>query len=508
MPTLVASLTEDASVLSDVPGSNYGTDNWVYVGTISGSLRRGFFKWDLTGLPAGARVTSAIWHAYQFVAVQGDMSAQPASASWSEGTVTWTSQPGVTGTAVTVPMSSFGLSFQDYDITDLVAQWAQGGRTNYGARFKASNEAGTAGMQFGSSEGSGSADTLTITYTLPHPPNGPIGLYPDTTAPLNRSATNRFSWTFSDDDPGDVQSGFDLRYGPTGTAVGTWTTVSGSTPNSFYDFPAGTFAAGNFEWQVRTHDALDTGGGGAWSASAFFTAANAPAGASITSPVNGATISSPNHLFEWTTSSQDAYEVRTVADVLGAPDTTSIFYTTGIVADPTARAVLLPYPTNSIYVHSQINRRISGLWSGWVSVRNPVSYTQPAAPSVEAISNSPAGAVTVVATHPTPTGDQPAVSEMDVWRRSLIGEGRYDLLQGGVDGKQMVNGTGVSPAAEYWDWETAGSLLGFPQYGYAVLARAANGTTRMSGWTDETSVPGGTTDDGLGGYPDGFDGGY
>lgn len=100
-------------------------------------------------------------------------------------------------------------------------------------------------------------------------PNAPTLNSPATGTTVDMGVTQRLAWTFSDPDAGDTQSKFDLQYR---LGAGAWTTVTGTTPNSWWDAVAGTFTAGNWEWQVRTYDAVGTIG--PWSASSFFTATN------------------------------------------------------------------------------------------------------------------------------------------------------------------------------------------------------------------------------------------
>lgn len=306
-------------------------------------------------------------------------------------------------------------------------------------------------------------------YTLlNNPPNAPALTGPADSVTIDLTSTNRFSWTFSDPDAGDSQSAFDLRYSSDGGS--TWTTVSGTTPNQYVDVASGTFAAGSYEWRVRTYDSR--GSVSSWSSSRFFTAATPPAAVTITAPVNGATISTPTVLVQWSTPAQDAYQVRTVADDgAGNADSSTIYTDTGTVTVPDARSATVAYATNGITVHTQVRIKKNGLWSSYADVSNPVSYTPPATPTVAVAVVQIGGkdvALSVTATHPAPTGSQPTVAYVDIYRRKV-----GDASDGARYATQQAAG------GTWTDYRVASGQ----GYEYRVLAVGGNGTATYSAWT-------------------------
>ena len=80
-------------------------------------------------------------------------------------------------------------------------------------------------------------------------PNAPTGLSP---ANINKDLqeTMRFSWTYSSPS-NDTQRGYGLEYAVNGGAVQT---LSATTPNTYRDFAANTFAEGSVTWRVRVQD--------------------------------------------------------------------------------------------------------------------------------------------------------------------------------------------------------------------------------------------------------------
>lgn len=198
-----------------------------------------------------------------------------------------------------------------------------------------------------------------------------------------------------------------------GVPYPAWTDVTGSTPNTFHDFAAATFAAGDYEWQVRTYDAQ--GVVGPYTASAFFTAATPTGVPTITAPTSGGTVGTNPATVTWSTAGgQDAYQVRRVADNAGAADEATVYYDSGEVTSTTARAHSTPFETNNRYEHIQVRVKLAGLWSSWASIRVLVSYTPPAEPQVNVIVEDESGSIYLDITNPTPGVGEPAVSYNDV----------------------------------------------------------------------------------------------
>jgi hypothetical protein len=309
---------------------------------------------------------------------------------------------------------------------------------------------------------------LIVITELNQAPNAPTGLSPDGVT-IDRTVTQRFSWTFSDPDPDDSESKHDLRYRASGTA--TWTVVSGTTPNQFHDFPGGTFAAGDYEWQVRTYDAQ--GAVGPYSASAFFTAADPPAGPTITDPVNGGTIASETYPVQWSTPEQASYQARRVEDDgAGNPDPTTVYAATGEVPSATARAHTLTFETNNRDEHVQVRIKANGLWSTWSSVRVTVSYTPPAAPTVNVTADSPEGAIGVAVVPGAWPVDVSAVTFTGTGDGGMTGPAATD----GVTGSHVWEAVCVATAADggTFDVKVDGTVVGQAtvgtQFTYAGLS--------------------------------------
>lgn len=337
--------------------------------------------------------------------------------------------------------------------------------TGNGAPYIAARR-GTTGSRLDWVYTDGATSPYTVTYgalVLNTAPNAPTLSSPASNAAIDVTVTNRFAWAFSDPDAGDSQSQFDLQYRTNaGGTTGTWATVTSATPNSFYDFTAGSFTSGtSYEWQVRTYDAL--GAVGPWSSSGFFTAATPQAPPTITAPINGATIGAASTLVTWSEPNQAAYQVQRCADNAGATDTATVYWDSGAVTDTSARQLTVPFETNGRVEHLRVRAQYQGLWSNWSDVRVTVSYTPPAGHQIVLTPNNAAGLLTVGITNVAATGGQPAVAYNDVWVNDGPGTGF------------TRRATNVAPNAPWTHW-TARS--GWDYAGNVrVVAVATNGTT-------------------------------
>lgn len=277
---------------------------------------------------------------------------------------------------------------------------------------------------------------------------------------LDLALPQRATWGFSDADVGDSQSAYDLQYRIVGAP--TWTTVSATTANGYHDFAAGTFTADNFEWQVRTYDAL--GVVGPWTASSFFTAAVSPASLSITAPTSGATVAA-SATFTWVTPSQTNYQVRKVRDIGGVPDTATIYYDSGDVVDVPTRSVTLTFPTNNRYEHLQVCIKDGGAWSAWVSIRVLASYIQPSPGTLVVTADDGAASLLITTTAAAVGVGEPTPVSIDIYIKVSGTSGYGDRLA-----------SGRAPTGE-WTWHTPAHGI---TYEVRTLTTGDNGAQRWS----------------------------
>jgi len=305
-------------------------------------------------------------------------------------------------------------------------------------------------------------------------PNAPALTAPIASIVIDLGITQRFSWTFSDPDPGDTQSQYDLRYRVVG--AGSWTDTTETTPNNFRDIAGATFTAADFEWQVRTYDAL--GADGPYSASEFFTAAAAPSTPTITAPTVDATISNTATL-SWSAPSQTDYQARRVADNAGSPNTAIVYFDTGEITSVPLRTLNVAFEINNRYEHVQLRVKNAGLWSAYATARVFVSYTSVAPGTVSVTADSTTASLEVTTVAGAVVGAAPTPVSVDIYVRetSVRGYGQRmaaALVPGGV-----------------WRWWTPASGI---DYGVRTLTLGSNGSTTWSVLIPNLIYDGGSPD--------------
>lgn len=276
---------------------------------------------------------------------------------------------------------------------------------------------------------------------------------------VSTAGKNRASWAFNDPNVGDSQSAFNFYYRLVGDA--TWTTVTKTSPNPWYDFDAGTLDPGDYEWQVEVYDAA--GEISPRTTSALFTAADPPDGPSITYPINGQTVEQ----FEtaaWSAPAQDSYQLRRVADDAGDPDPATVYFDTGEVAEPLTRSLLVEFDVNDRFEHVQVRVKSSSLWSDWASVQVDVSYTPPPTPTFTTYPDAATGSLLVMIANPTPVGDEPPAAYNDVY------------VDDGTGSERKATELATNTGWRYWTPVSGRDYTG----SIRVVAVAANGTTVSS----------------------------
>lgn len=303
--------------------------------------------------------------------------------------------------------------------------------------------------------------SVAVIYQLA--PNAPTLNSPANNTTLDRTIVQRFAWMFSDPEAGDSQSKYDIRFSADNGA--TWTTYTNSSPNNYHDLQAGALAAGAWQWQVRTYDSQ--GNVGPWSASNFFTAATPPNAPTITSPTSGGTVSGDPFTVTWSTPNQTSYQLQRVADNGGSIDTSTVYFDSNETASTSARSLSVAFPVNARYEWLRLRVKNAGLWSTWTQIRVLVSYTPPpAATGRTATVDNVQGIIDVAWTSPAPTGSQPPVTSVSVWRSR----------DGGITSERVATGQG---ATGFWRFWTPASGV---SYFFAIQTLADNGTSTTSSW--------------------------
>lgn len=167
--TVVLAPVADTYVYSAAPTTNYGAAATLYVGSQSASaVGRALFRFDLSGIPSGATVQSAVFQAYlaQTSASPAllDVELKRSDASWQEMTVIWASQPPYTGAANVLGVG-LAPGYYEWNVASLVQTWV-GGAANNGLALVSKNESAIGWRGFASRESSAPPDPprLVVVY--------------------------------------------------------------------------------------------------------------------------------------------------------------------------------------------------------------------------------------------------------------------------------------------------------------------------------------------------------
>jgi len=154
----------DAFTWSSHPDTNYGGENYL---TVDDGYKRIYIKFNLSSIPSGSVIISATLKLYDYCTTSYEVCVYPASADWSESTITWNNQPDYNSSlqSCSTTSSSATGSWVSWDVTDIVKEWIEGNLENHGFVLKAS---GSGSDQFRSKEYSSNKPQLIIEYVEPN----------------------------------------------------------------------------------------------------------------------------------------------------------------------------------------------------------------------------------------------------------------------------------------------------------------------------------------------------
>lgn len=248
----------------------------------------------------------------------------------------------------------------------------------------------------------------TITDSLNVSPDAPK-LTSRTTFDATKSTV--FAWTFSDANPADTQSAYQLVINAaSGASAYDSGKVTSTTAN--HTLPASSITNDkSWQWKVRTWDAA--GASGTYSPLAAFDTTSAGI-VTITSPAtDNADLPSASVSVTWTVTGATQAQSRVKVVATGTGVTLS---DTGFVSSTTTTATVTGLTSGVEYRIEVTVKDANGIVSSTGTRLVTPSYTSPETPVITAV-DSGAGYVLVTITNPTPLGDKPEISRNDVYRR-------------------------------------------------------------------------------------------
>ncbi|MEM2980306.1 MAG: DNRLRE domain-containing protein [Thermoproteota archaeon] len=168
----------DAFTYELYPNNNYGSVTYLLVRSQSGYNERSFIKFDLSKIPPGSVIDSAVLSIFMNAAPTSSRTIQchMISSSWTEGGITWNNQPSVSTYVTSSTTGTTDNVWLNFIVTASVKKFASkdsaGYAPNYGWRLKDSTENASPGFlcQFRSKEYSGETvrPRLEVKYYPPH----------------------------------------------------------------------------------------------------------------------------------------------------------------------------------------------------------------------------------------------------------------------------------------------------------------------------------------------------
>ncbi len=134
----------DSTMQTAFPDINYGILTMALVGNTVSSIVRTYIKFDLSAVPANARITDADLRLYQYDTFGSDnftIGLYNVTGDWDESTITWNLQPtSSTDAEITNNITAGATTWKSWDIDTLVQGWLDGTITNYGMMLKDTEE--------------------------------------------------------------------------------------------------------------------------------------------------------------------------------------------------------------------------------------------------------------------------------------------------------------------------------------------------------------------------------
>lgn len=134
----------DTGVESALPANNYALLPFTGIGNSASTIVRTYIKFDLSSIPADARVVDADLRLYQYDDLGTDnftIGLYKITSDWEESTIDWDPQPtSSTDAEITNNITVGAITWESWDIDTLVQGWLDGTITNYGTVLKDTDE--------------------------------------------------------------------------------------------------------------------------------------------------------------------------------------------------------------------------------------------------------------------------------------------------------------------------------------------------------------------------------
>lgn len=417
----------------------------LYLESSESSKRRTRAFVNLQEVPSYMVVESAILRVRKlnstyYAWVDGDVGIYRILGEWTEETLK-TSNPELADSPEAT-ITELDNNWKEFDITQYIQDLASGAANNGFVIRKTTEFVSWTGWISESYASSLYSDTtrrphIIINYTK-RAPRPPKNLTPTAETRYNNTII-RFEWEH-DLTLEDTQSKFDLSWRKEG---GTWTTITQTTPNQYYDMPVDTLPTGTIQWRVRTYG--ENGLVSDWTETAFLCAGKS-AKPIVTAPPSQVNTSQP--VVSWTAESQVYYQVQVLKDGLSHWDSGEV------LSSATSIQVENPLETGNQYIIQVRTKNQFNIWTDWATKTISVDFGKPAEPSIKLIPENSKACMRIQIINPAEAGFR----DNEVYRR--IPGGTWLRIAKAVPANGVVH-----------DWTLDGNI----EFEYRVRAFNTNG---------------------------------
>jgi len=136
---------KDTCVWYNHPTSNYGNDDYLWVGTYTGAIVRSYLHFDLSDVPPNAVILDAnlgLYNYYSYGLTSISIGLYTVNESWAEDTITWDNQPSSSSevTDIQILPTIQTDDFVHWQIGNLVKGWQEESIANYGMVLRHTDE--------------------------------------------------------------------------------------------------------------------------------------------------------------------------------------------------------------------------------------------------------------------------------------------------------------------------------------------------------------------------------
>lgn len=293
---------------------------------------------------------------------------------------------------------------------------------------------------------------------------------PNLTTKANFDATQstQFTWAFSDSDPFDTQSAYQLQIYRVSTGLLVYDSGQVSASTAAHTLPANTLSNPiDYQWKVRTWDSSSLVG--PYSSLSNFSTSAAPTVAITTPVADGTVVGTASLTAVWTFTDPEGGAQQSYEVVLKDAGTLAVISDSGRIYDASARS----YTLNDLATGSSLRLEITAWDAAGVPTTTvrlfTVNFTPPNTPTLAIVNDAANGRNVITITNPA-GGAPPAASSNALYRKRSS------------DSTWTRIATGLAVNAVYSDYTPRSGYA----YDYKVRTTSTTGSTADSATSTTT----------------------